>query len=202
MQCARSRSMSILFSSLVALFARQADALNCAPDAVPVGTVCVDKYEASVWTVANPTTKNKGLVAKLQNGTATLADLTAGGAVQLGCDTSPFGHQAYPANFPRNGNWTSIPLSTPPTPGVYAASVSGVLPSACISWFQSAQACRLSGKRLLTNAEWQDAAAGTPDPGTDDESTSCNIAGPPFGPSSTGSRSTCVSNWGASDMVG
>jgi hypothetical protein len=42
-------------------------------------------------------------------------------------------------------------------------SVAGVLPSTCFTWLQASQACALSGKRLATNREWQDAAAGTPD---------------------------------------
>ncbi|MGH7287028.1 MAG: formylglycine-generating enzyme family protein [Myxococcota bacterium] len=105
----------------------------------------------------------------------------------------------FPPNFPPDGNRSSMLI--PPTPGVYAASVPGVLPSACITWFQSQQACLLSDKRLSTNAEWQAAAAGTPDPGTDNESTDCNVSGPPFEPTDTGSRPGCKSNWGASDMV-
>ena len=57
---------------------------RCAPDAVVAGTVCLDKYEASVWRVPNPTTTNASLVRKIQLGRATAADLTAGGATQLG----------------------------------------------------------------------------------------------------------------------
>ena len=57
---------------------------RCAPDAVVAGTVCLDKYEASVRRVPNPTTTNAGLVRRIQLGRATLADLTAGGATQLG----------------------------------------------------------------------------------------------------------------------
>jgi hypothetical protein len=38
---------------------------------------------------------------------------------------------------------------------VYALSIPGVQPSTCITWFQANQACLLSGKRLLTNREWQ-----------------------------------------------
>src|SRR5436309_2749102 len=124
----RSSSTSILFLSLFAFFAGQADAGACAPDAVPVGTVCVDQYEGSVWSIPSPTTKNKGLVTKLQNGTVSLADLKAAGAVQLGCDHHELfpDHTAFPTNFPANGNWTAISPSTPRTPGVYAASVPGV----------------------------------------------------------------------------
>jgi len=180
MERIRSSSRLMVFA-LVALVAGQAGALTCPPDSVPVGTFCVDKYEASVWSVPDPTTRNKTLVSKLRKGTATLGDLTSAGATQLGCDFSPFNHALFPASFPESGNWAPLPLSDPPTPGIYAASVPSVLPSACITWFQSAQACRLSEKRLLTNAEWQDAAAGTPDPGNaDDGATTCvtNSAGP------------------------
>lgn len=195
----RILSSSMLFLSL-ALAAGQAAAITCPPDAVPVGTVCVDRYEASAWSVPEPAGANKSVVGKIKKGTATLGDLVAGGATQLGCDFAPFEHDPFPPNFPPDGNWSSMLI--PPTPGVYAASIPGVLPTACITWFQSAQACLLSDKRLLTNVEWQGAAASTPDPGTDNESTDCNIEGPPFGPTDTGSRSACVSNWGASDMVG
>ncbi len=170
---------------------------GCAPDAVQVGPVCVDKYEASVWQI-DPS--NTALVQKVQAGTATLTDLSA--ATQLSpagtltCPASP-----YPATFPPDGNWTPVSGSSPPSPGVYAVSVAGVLPSACITWFQAAQACALSGKRLLRNEEWQRAASGTPDPGTDNGTSDCNIS-TAGGPVNTGSRSNCKSNWGAFDMVG
>jgi hypothetical protein len=61
--------------------------------------------------------------------------------------------------------------------------------------------CALSGKRLLTNQERQRAAAGTPDPGTDDGGTHCNIGGLGV-PLNTGARAKCAPNWGAFDMVG
>ena len=61
----------------------------------------------------------------------------------------------YPANFPSTGNWTPVLGSNPPSPGVYAVSIPGVHPSACTTWFQANQACRLSGKRLVRNDEWQ-----------------------------------------------
>ncbi len=84
---------------------------------------------------------------------------------------------------------------------IYARSVAGVLPSAWITWFQAQQACHNVGKRLPTNAEWQQAVAGTPDPGPDNGTTDCNTitAGAAV---NTGSRSSCVSVAGAFDMVG
>lgn len=130
---------------------------------VQVGSTCVDKYEASVWT---------GL-----NGQGT---------------RYPQASPRYPSTFPNNGNWT-VPL--------YAASKPDVAPSTFITWFQAQQACALAGKRLLTNAEWQLAASGTPDPGSaGNGTTTCNTNTP--GWVNTGKGSNCVSNWGVSDMVG
>jgi formylglycine-generating enzyme required for sulfatase activity len=88
--------------------------------------------------------------------------------------------------------------------GLFARSVQGVTPVASITWFQAQQACANAGKRLLTNAEWQMAAAGTPDPGAaDDDATTCNTT-PDAGqdPVATGSRAACASNHGMNDMVG
>jgi formylglycine-generating enzyme required for sulfatase activity len=146
----------------------------------------MDKYEASVWQV--PTA---GLIAKIKQGTVTLAELTAGGATQISPSSSGC-EPEFPATFPLTGQWTK-PL--------YAVSIAGVHPTACVSWFQAVQACRLAGKRLPTNAEWQDAAAGTPDPGNaDDHSTTCNTLS--AGVANTGSRKSCRSSWGVFDMVG
>src|SRR5262249_4458399 len=168
----------------------------CPPDSVKAGDVCIDTYEESVWQIP---LSNVALVIKVQAGTATLADLTAGGATQL--SPSPACSPGFPANFPVDGQWTPVPGSSPPRPGVYAVSIPGVPPSACITWFQANEACTLSGKRLLRNDEWQRAAASTPDPGTDNGTTDCNIAST-YVPSDTGSRSKCKSAWGAFDMVG
>src|SRR5262249_31587396 len=48
----------------------------CPPDAVRVGTACVDKYEASLWRI-DPASK---LAKRALQGRATLADLQAAGA--------------------------------------------------------------------------------------------------------------------------
>jgi hypothetical protein len=162
--------------------------LTCPPDSVRSGTTCIDKYEASVWQ-----TTNAAVIAKIRAGTVTLADLTAAGASQLGAaTTADCSGTEYPATFPFNGNWTA-PL--------YAVSIPGVKPSACLTWFQAEQACALSEKRLSSNQEWQRAAAGTPDPGAaDNGSTTCVTSS--AGPANTGTRSACVSMWGARDMVG
>ena len=75
-------------------------------------------------------------------------------------------------------------------------------PSAFSTWFQAQQACANAGKRLPSNAEWQAAAAGTPDPGPDNGTTDCNTSNSGLGMTLTGSRNVCVSSRGAFDMVG
>jgi hypothetical protein len=177
---------------------------QCPSDAVRAGNTCVDKYEESVWHVppTNASGKdNRKLIEKIVRGEATLRDLQKGSATQLGCADAPYRLVEYPARFPLNGNWIPDPESpVPPSPGVYAVSIPGVLPSSCITWFQAEQACALSGKRLLTNQEWQRAAQGTPDTNTDNRVTDCATRSP--APAQTGSRADCVSAWGARDMVG
>jgi formylglycine-generating enzyme required for sulfatase activity len=173
-----------------------AGTLKCPPDSVKVGNACIDLYEASVWQV-DPT--NKSLVKKIQAGKVTPADLSAGGATEL--SPSSACTPAFPAGFPADGNWTPISGSNPPSPGVYALSIPGVPPTGCLTWAQAVQACALSGKHLIRNEEWQRAAAGTPDPGTDDGTSDCNISTLQDAVN-TGSRSKCKSSWGVFDMVG
>src|SRR5262249_61893114 len=85
--------LALAFSVTVAAPAF-AGTLKCAADSVKVGNVCVDKYEASVWSIAP---SNTGLVNLVLKGKATLADLTAGGAPPLplaGACAGPRGHAA------------------------------------------------------------------------------------------------------------
>jgi len=161
---------------------------RCAPDAVIAGTVCMDTYEASVWRVPGPTTSNKGLVKKIQQGKATAGDLTAGGATQLGIGFTD--NYAPCADSGQNC-----------TDDIYAVSLPAVPPSANLTWFQAQAACENARKRLPSNAEWQAAVIGTPDPGPDNGSTDCNTASV-FVAVATGSRSSCKSARGAFDMVG
>jgi formylglycine-generating enzyme required for sulfatase activity len=162
---------------------------RCPPDSVLVGWTCVDKYEASIWEIP---ASSASLVNKVERGKESLGDLTKGGATQLGCTFAPWSAPAsYPSTFPTNGNWSAP---------VYAVSVPGVVPSTCLTWFQAEQACAISGKRLLTNQEWQRAAASTPA-----DATICNVSPPSHlssGPRATGSAPQCTSKWGVFDMVG
>jgi formylglycine-generating enzyme required for sulfatase activity len=154
-----------------------------------VGTFWVDQYEAllvpaSFW--------NEGAC----DGTGSPYASTGG--------ASPA--DDYPSTFPDTGNWT-VP--------VYACSVAadppsaGWVPSRMMTWFQAEQACLLAGKRLCTNAEWQAAVAGTNDPGSYDGTLggSCHTNG--TAPRKTGMAGTvpgastsCISRWGAEDMIG
>jgi len=172
--------------------------VTCAPDSVQTapGQPCVDKYEASVWDIPPG---NTVLIQKVKDGIATLADLLGGGATQV---SEAFGLPTYtcspsfPGTFPANGSYTA-PL--------YAVSVPGVKPTACITAFQSAIACQLSGKRLLSNAEWLAAGAGTVDTNTDNGTTDCNTNAPGAGvnaPVNTGSRAACASTSGTFDQIG
>ena len=159
---------------------------RCASDAVEAGTVCLDRGEASVWRVPNPTTANAILVRKIQLGKATSTDLMRGGATQLGAAGDDY------APCANNGQNCAN--------DVYAVSLPSEIPSTNITWFQAQEACANAGKRLPTSAEWQVGANGTPDPGPDDGTTDCNSASD--GASLTGARAKCISARGAFDMVG
>ena len=50
---------------------------ECPRDSVLAGTVCIDKYEASIWETTNP-----NLIRKIKKGTISRYELLAGGAVQ------------------------------------------------------------------------------------------------------------------------
>jgi formylglycine-generating enzyme required for sulfatase activity len=131
---------------------------------VKAGPVCIDKFEASVWSKPN-------------------------GGTRYGASSD---------NYPCADNGQNCKGR------IFARSVAGVKPSRFITWFQAQQALANSGKRLPTNAEWQMAVAGTPDPGPDNGTTNCNTTNQGSGqdPTNTGSRSACVSARGVHDMVG
>jgi hypothetical protein len=166
---------------LLGLTARGEAAGNCPADSVQSGSVCMDKYEASVWKV--PSTQTS-LIDKIQRGMVHATDLTsrkarATGVVQLGLVSGDLAASGCPVTA--NG-----------CVDFYAVSIAGVMPSRFINWFQAVAAARNSLKRLPTNQEWQAAALGTPD------SAPCNVS------SSLALTGTagCVSDAGVFDMVG
>lgn len=107
------------------------------------------------------------------------------------CSGAQYGVGAddYPPSFPDTGATGGLPL--------YACSVAGVRPSASLTWFQAQQACAASDKRLCTLAEWQVAAAGSPD-----DAASCHLDAFVVDASVIDAATACVSTWGAVDMVG
>jgi formylglycine-generating enzyme required for sulfatase activity len=123
---------------------------------VSAGSVCIDRYEVSVWD--SPT-----------------------GGTQYGVSSD---------DYPCNDNGQDCVGAN----AIYARSVAGVTPSTFITWFQAQQALANSGKRLPSNADWQQAVAGTP------ESTACNVSTGVV--ASTGANAGCISHHGANDMVG
>ena len=160
-------------------------ARRCPADSVQVGDVCVDKYEASVWSTTDART-----IGKIQRGKIASALEIVG--TQHGTASDDYG-----ADCPDNAAGCT---------DYYAVSVAGVTPARFITQFQAMAACRNAGKHLATNQEWQAAALGTPDPGTDNGTTDCNVTSTTFllpeDPVNTGSRLSCVSNAGAFDMNG
>jgi len=172
--------------------------VTCAADSVQTapGQPCVDKYEATVWSIPPAQT---ALIQKVKDGIATLGDLMGGGATQVSETLGPPTYNcspSFPGTFPSDGHYTA-PL--------YAVSIPGVKPTACIKAYQAAVACQLSDKRLLTGAEWLAAGAGTVDTNTDNGTTDCNTNAPGAGvnaPVNDGSRSACVSTSGTFDQIG
>jgi len=80
-------------------------------------------------------------------------------------------------------------------------SARNVTPKASVTWFQFQQMCANAGKRLCTNAEWQLAVTGTPDPGGSGRPNGCNVDSDGT-PAQTRAHTACVSRFGAYDMVG
>jgi len=176
------KRLAILAAGVAAVaLAGPAYAKKCPQDAVLVGRLCVDKYEASAWeTTDTATIKNikKGKVDAV-------SDLTL--ATQRGATSDDYG-----VACPDNGAGCV---------SVCAVSLPGVTPARYVTQIQATAACRNAGKRLLSNGEWTAAALGTPDPGTDNGTSDCNVGNTSV-VANTGSRSLCVSDSGAFDTVG
>ena len=78
---ARAATAALLFATCVQ--AQGAKPLKkCAPDAVVSGTVCMDKYEASVWQIPDPAGANAKIVKQVKAGKATQEELIAAGAFE------------------------------------------------------------------------------------------------------------------------
>jgi formylglycine-generating enzyme required for sulfatase activity len=186
MRTASLLSVALLLGAGAADAERHAVLRRCPVDAVVAGTVCMDAYEASVWRVPNAQSVNLKLVKQIQQGSVTEAALLAAGATHQGISDDNYG--------------PCLDSGQNCAGDLFAVSLPGVLPSIRATWFQAQAACLNSRKRLPSNAEWQAAVAGTPDPGPDNGATDCRTTGSTA--VATGSRTACVSSVGAYDMVG
>lgn len=141
---------------------------------VRVGNFWIDKYEISAW-------ENRDC---------------SGYQYGINADDPPL--QIDHAIAP-NGSWAIQE---------YACSVRDEHPSCRMTWFQAQQLCEHAGKSMCTDAMWQVAATGTPDPGTTVSLWGCRtvsavgyrltgLAG-----DEPGVAGTCVSHFGADDMIG
>ncbi len=83
------------------------------------------------------------------------------------------------------------------------ASVVGSRPWNFISQTQAMTVCAKAGKRLPSNEEWYQASLGTPDPDGDWQADSCHVNNNwSEQPGLSGSAGTCISSYGAYDMIG
>jgi len=118
--------------------ARSCDTGSANDVMVPVGTWCVDKYEASICSNAD----GSGTCYFTDGSTADFNYPNAGNL---------------PASFNRDGSGTTA---------VYAVSKPDVIPARGMTWYQAAVACAMSGKQLIPDSVWQLSAVGTNDPGS------------------------------------
>ena len=158
---------------------------GCAAGMVPVGDVCVDRYEASVWARKDwQPVDCKALQAAVDDGT--------------------WGNEYYRYGE-LSDDYTAVVLDTgylvDKDKPIYACATKGVVPSRFLTWFQAQAACAASGKHLITNGEWQAAVAGTVDPGSSDGASGKCVTSS-GSPRKTGLGTACVSAWGVEDGIG
>ena len=171
---ANSADVTADIAAAVAPKANSADVTALQQNGNPTGVACAGNDASDFMVRVGPLCVDKY--------EASVWDSASGGGTQFG--DPDVGGDDYPCTDDANGCTA--------TNTIYARSEAGVNPSSNITWFQAQQACAASGKRLLTNAEWQMAAAGTPD-----DVTTCVT-----GTLANTGVNNCSSNWGAADMVG
>src|SRR5688500_16000143 len=89
--CLRPKRLLFFIAlAIMTTLAAPADAADCPRDSVRAGTVCIDRYEASVWEIkpqggATSLSKDQqNAIESIRAGNVTLSDLKKAGAVQLG----------------------------------------------------------------------------------------------------------------------
>jgi formylglycine-generating enzyme required for sulfatase activity len=159
---------------------------------VRVGNFCVDKYEATVCNAAQ-------LGAHLSASCISNTNANNGGS------TRPAG--------------SLLPSVIDPTGRILdqhyrAYSLRGIIPTRFVDYYQALAACANAGKVLVSEDVWQEAEAGTFDPGSNDGllpgNTRCNtdssavpgIRATGLAGTTPGDSNSCVSSTGVEDLLG
>ncbi|OGF27201.1 hypothetical protein A2331_03455 [Candidatus Falkowbacteria bacterium RIFOXYB2_FULL_34_18] len=88
-------------------------------------------------------------------------------------------------------------------PDCFPVSKKNAMPWRFISQSQAITACAKAGKRLPTDEEWYLASLGTPDLSKDWKEQDCQVSKNwQYQPGPTGSGASCISSFGAYDMIG
>jgi len=161
-------------------------------------TISAAEMNANFDAVKTAVDDNDSRITALENGSGCPTDMVAVGPI---CVDK---YEASVWDAKTDGNQVPCDASNPcdntTTTTLYARSVAGTIPASNITWIQAQQACANVGKRLLTNAEWQMAAAGTQV--QDDQGTELCNRNAGNGIQNTGSHASCISDSGVHDMVG
>ena len=178
------------------------DVLDCGPDPdCPEGYVR-EPSESLFVLCSNPATAPGGEDQVVKVGDFWIDRYEASIWSDPDCTGLQYSGGAFPPTFPDTGNWTAQ---------LFACSVPNVMPARWVTWFQAEQACLSSGKDLCSNQQWQAAASGTWDPGSNDGigGGGCYTINSTPTPRLTGNAGatpaavgSCVSSWGAEDMIG
>ena len=147
---------------------------QCQAGMVQNGSTCIDTFEASLWKITNP-----ACVGLIKQGVKLPPWCLQGDAVQVGIN----GVDYTDAQCQFNGGGCK---------NIFALSMPGVIPARSINYFIAAAACRNSRKRLPSNAEWQAAALGTPDPWPQDDPATPVPPEWPVGPAHRYEKQMCL----------
>jgi len=162
----------------------------CAEGDVPVHT-------ADGWTCQPERLCPAGFVARAEESFTVCARLLEGGAEDVMVKVGDFWIDRY--EISSCGGEVGTGPGTDTT--AVACSIAGAAPAEGTSWFQTAQMCANAGKNLCSNAQWQAAVTGTPDPGVSDGAGGA-CATQAAATRATGQGLLCRSRFGAEDMIG
>ncbi len=165
------------------------DGDGCPDDMARVGDACVDKWEASYDCSIYKSQSTQG----------------SGGPITTDGDDDKDDYLWQTRNIATINGGPAV---------CKGVSKNNSIPYTTITQYDAESACALSGKHLIKNSEWQEAAKGTPDNGSICNIEANNPGEGTFIPSAdwynlggndiiyTGSARNCISDYGVYDMVG